>query len=91
MTLLGVDSVVQFPYRDNKIKSDNKDDVDYDVAARELAFEGKGAASDRTLTAEEASERDRQVRILCYNFAYVGFARCSTPVLSPRGFIRGWS
>ena len=48
-------------FRDNKVKPDNKDDVDYDVAARELAFEGKGAASDRTLSAEEAAERDRQV------------------------------
>lgn len=51
--------------RDNKVKSDNKDDVDYDVAARELAFEGKGAASDRTLSAEEAAERDRQVCFQC--------------------------
>ena len=47
--------------RDNKTKADNKDDAEYDVAARELAFEGKGAAVDRTLGPEEFAERERQV------------------------------
>ena len=47
--------------RDNKTKADNKDDADYDVAARELAFEGKGAAVDRTLGPEEFADRERQV------------------------------
>lgn len=27
--------------RDNKTKADNKDDLEYDVATRELAFESK--------------------------------------------------
>lgn len=47
--------------RDNKVKAATQDDAEYDVAARELAFEGKGQASDRTLTPEELAEKQRQV------------------------------
>ncbi|GFR42204.1 hypothetical protein Agub_g3095, partial [Astrephomene gubernaculifera] len=43
-----------------KVKADNPDDAAYDVATRELAFEAKGAAGDRTLTPEELLERERQ-------------------------------
>ena len=46
--------------KENKTKADNKADADYDVAARELAFEAKGAATDRTLAPEEDAERERQ-------------------------------
>ncbi|KAG2492669.1 hypothetical protein HYH03_009084 [Edaphochlamys debaryana] len=42
------------------VKAETAEDRAYDVAARELAFEGKGAAGDRTLTAEELVERERQ-------------------------------
>ncbi len=59
-------ATASFPtIRDNKTKADNMDDADYDVAARELAFEGKGAAVDRTLGPEEFAERERQVGCTC--------------------------
>ena len=45
--------------KENKLKADNKQDQDYDVAARELAFEAKGAAVDRTLAPEEVAEKER--------------------------------
>ncbi|GLC45018.1 hypothetical protein PLESTB_001743300 [Pleodorina starrii] len=43
-----------------KVKADNPDDAAYDIAARELAFESKGAAGERTLSPEELQERERQ-------------------------------
>ncbi|GAX76160.1 hypothetical protein CEUSTIGMA_g3604.t1 [Chlamydomonas eustigma] len=46
--------------KENKMKPDNKADAEYDVAARELAFEGKGAASDRTQSAEEIALKERK-------------------------------
>ena len=44
-----------------KTKADDAGDAKYDVAARELAFEAKGAAGDRTLMPDEMVERERMV------------------------------
>ncbi|KXZ52129.1 hypothetical protein GPECTOR_10g758 [Gonium pectorale] len=43
-----------------KVPASDPADAAYDVAARELAFEAKGAATERTLTPEELAERERQ-------------------------------
>lgn len=45
-------------FRDNKTKADKSEDAKYDVAARELAFEAKGQAGDRTLTVEELESKE---------------------------------
>ncbi|GIL77894.1 hypothetical protein Vretimale_6572 [Volvox reticuliferus] len=58
----GLASLVKAPGENKglKVKADNPEDAAYDVAARELAFESKGAAGDRTLSPEELLEKERQ-------------------------------
>lgn len=48
------------PSRGVKVKAENPEDAAYDVAARELGFESKGAATEPTLTPEELLEQERQ-------------------------------
>ncbi|WIA18434.1 hypothetical protein OEZ85_009894 [Tetradesmus obliquus] len=43
-----------------KLKAETEEDAAYDRAARELVFEAKGQASERTLTAEELQEKEQQ-------------------------------
>ncbi|GIL50075.1 hypothetical protein Vafri_6396 [Volvox africanus] len=58
----GLSSLIKAPGENKgvKVKADNPEDAAYDVAARELAFESKGAAGDRTLSPEELLEKERQ-------------------------------
>lgn len=47
-------------YRGKKTKPDNDEDAQYDQAARELVFEAKAQAGDRTLTPEELADKEKQ-------------------------------
>ena len=42
-----------------KLLADSEGDAAYDVAARALAAEARGAAGERTLTPQEMEERER--------------------------------
>ncbi|GLI63095.1 hypothetical protein VaNZ11_005999, partial [Volvox africanus] len=58
----GLSALIKAPGENKgvKLKADNPEDAAYDVAARELAFESKGAAGDRTLSPEELLEKEQQ-------------------------------